>query len=353
MKFGDILSGVSTFGGLGSAIGSFIAGNANNKLQQLEAQRNREFQSLENQKSRDFSLKMWNMNNAYNDPSAVVARLSRAGLNKSLMYGGSNGITPASSVPIGSGASGAMPNTQNPLSPDIARTVAETRLINSQADKLDSETQGQMTYNKYSEQLYSGQVKMQNVQIDVGKSVKEMNEEQKHLTYKLAKRVDSEIDDLNASARWKNFQADIAESDSKFYEVRSQFSNQYWGTLIKDMENKARVSYQEAETFMLNFYSVLGLRSAQTNEASKSADYLERMGIKVGLENGRLSIQLALDSDYSEYERKLELILGAISGLYDAVNIYKTLRPSRSTRTSVSTGAHGETYSNVTTTVNR
>lgn len=36
------------------------------------------------------NLQMWNLNNAYNDPSAQMARLEKAGLNKNLVYGGGN-----------------------------------------------------------------------------------------------------------------------------------------------------------------------------------------------------------------------------------------------------------------------
>lgn len=36
------------------------------------------------------NLSMWNLNNAYNDPSAQMARLEKAGLNKNLVYGGGN-----------------------------------------------------------------------------------------------------------------------------------------------------------------------------------------------------------------------------------------------------------------------
>lgn len=36
------------------------------------------------------NLQMWNLNNAYNDPSAQMARLKAAGLNPNLVYGGGN-----------------------------------------------------------------------------------------------------------------------------------------------------------------------------------------------------------------------------------------------------------------------
>ena len=53
------------------------------------------------------SLEMWNMNNAYNDPSAQMERLRQAGLNPNLVYGG--GATTTASAPSAPQASSATP----------------------------------------------------------------------------------------------------------------------------------------------------------------------------------------------------------------------------------------------------
>lgn len=44
------------------------------------------------------SIDMWNMNNAYNDPSAQMERLKQAGLNPNMVYGG--GATTTASAPL-------------------------------------------------------------------------------------------------------------------------------------------------------------------------------------------------------------------------------------------------------------
>lgn len=51
------------------------------------------------EKQRADSIEFWNMQNAYNSPSAQVQRMRDAGLNPALMYGGSGGSTPAGSIP--------------------------------------------------------------------------------------------------------------------------------------------------------------------------------------------------------------------------------------------------------------
>ncbi|UPW41263.1 DNA pilot protein [Sigmofec virus UA08Rod_4626] len=345
--FDNVLSGVSTFGGLGSAIGSFLAGSANNRFQAQQAQLNREFQSLENQKSRDFSLRMWNMNNQYNDPSAVVERLRMAGLNKSLMYGGSNGITPATSVPVGSGASGAMPNTTNPLSPELARTVAETRLINSQADKLDSETIGQMTFNKFSEQLYQGQIDYQGVQIRVGSSVAGVNDAQKTVLYRSLNKLDAEVRNINADTDLKRSVSDINALEIDWLEVRNSHKNSYWGTTISKLESEAKISRQEAETFMISLTSALALQYSERllndkksetelalyTKLSNEASNLEKYGVRLDVENGRLQIQLDLDKDYAEAERVINMIVSGLGGVADVFNVVNLMKPKRSTTT--------------------
>lgn len=53
------------------------------------------------------SIDMWNMNNAYNDPSAQMERLKQAGLNPNMVYGG--GATTAASAPSAPQASSATP----------------------------------------------------------------------------------------------------------------------------------------------------------------------------------------------------------------------------------------------------
>ena len=52
-------------------------------------------------------IEMWNMNNAYNDPSAQMERLRQAGLNPNLVYG--NGATTTASAPSAPQASSATP----------------------------------------------------------------------------------------------------------------------------------------------------------------------------------------------------------------------------------------------------
>lgn len=77
------------------SIGAAISGGSNLLTTGLNLWQN----ERQNRKSREFSremygrqhddnIKFWNMQNAYNDPSAQMARLKAAGLNPAMIYGG-------------------------------------------------------------------------------------------------------------------------------------------------------------------------------------------------------------------------------------------------------------------------
>lgn len=86
--------GAAIIGGLGSVIGSAIGANSQRQanIQNMElAKYQNNWQTAENEKAYARSLEMWNLQNAYNSPTAQMSRLRQAGLNPNLVYG--NGVT--------------------------------------------------------------------------------------------------------------------------------------------------------------------------------------------------------------------------------------------------------------------
>lgn len=81
-------------GGLGSLAGSMIGANAQRQanIQNMQlAKYQNNWQTAENEKAYARSVEMWNMQNAYNAPTAQMSRLRQAGLNPNLVYG--SGVT--------------------------------------------------------------------------------------------------------------------------------------------------------------------------------------------------------------------------------------------------------------------
>lgn len=88
----------SSFGPLGALIGSAVSGLFSLGATALQNRYNRK--QVDKQWKRE--LEQWNKENAYNDPSAQMARLKAAGLNPNLMYADANGANTAASSPSAS-----------------------------------------------------------------------------------------------------------------------------------------------------------------------------------------------------------------------------------------------------------
>lgn len=68
-------------------------------------------------RDRNAALSDWNMQNAYNDPSAVMERLKKAGLNPALIYGSAQGAM-GQAGDVSSNSGPGAPSTERPRSSD-------------------------------------------------------------------------------------------------------------------------------------------------------------------------------------------------------------------------------------------
>jgi hypothetical protein len=87
----------------------------------------------ENQYNRDYNLKLWNMQNAYNTPSAQMSRYLSAGLNPNLIYGSGGGSSGNASAPAASS-----PVHYN--APNMGLNVTQAVLQSAQADYVRQQT---------------------------------------------------------------------------------------------------------------------------------------------------------------------------------------------------------------------
>ena len=84
------------------------------------------------------SIDMWNMNNAYNDPSAQMERLKQAGLNPNLVYGG--GATTTASAPSAPQASSATPQRfQGVDALPVISAYMDVKMKQAQADLIEEQ----------------------------------------------------------------------------------------------------------------------------------------------------------------------------------------------------------------------
>lgn len=120
-------------GGLG-AIGSIFS----NSSQKKENQRNREFTEYMYDRQYDNNIKLWNMQNKYDLPSAQKQRLLDAGLNADLMYSG-KGVSPSPNLQAavaGSASSGSLPGYGG-----VAEAFNQGRLLDAQIRNIDADTE--------------------------------------------------------------------------------------------------------------------------------------------------------------------------------------------------------------------
>ena len=129
-----------------SAVGTNVANVLMYKRQRAD---NREDAATAYQRSID----MWNMNNAYNDPSAQMERLKQAGLNPNLVYGG--GATTTASAPSAPQASSATPQRFQGVDAlpalsmymDVKMKQAQADLIEEQKNNVIQRTANERTDN--------------------------------------------------------------------------------------------------------------------------------------------------------------------------------------------------------------
>lgn len=146
-------------GGLFSAIGNAFAAADTNDANERQAQLNRSFQRQEAQKTRDWQEKMWNKQNEYNSPEAMISR----GLNPFTQSASGTGA----SVPTGAQAGSV--STPSMQAPHFDFSSVATALASfAQAKKALSEANQINTLTPYMVDKMLGDTNYKN--IGVGQS---------------------------------------------------------------------------------------------------------------------------------------------------------------------------------------
>lgn len=145
--------------GLWDAIGKSVDNTINlagSLYQQREDYKNsKKLMDYQNQ----LNIQNWHMQNAYNAPSAQMARYKEAGLNPNLIYGQSNESGSISSVGIGN-FHGRMPDLSvfspwlemSQIRADVKNKQAQNSLLNSQADYVKEQVKSQALDNALKRQ---------------------------------------------------------------------------------------------------------------------------------------------------------------------------------------------------------
>lgn len=215
--FGGILKTIGTIGktalSIVPGVGPYLSGqeaNAANKHMLTDQQR--------------FSIDMWNAQNAYNDPSAVMTRLQRAGLNPNMAYGEiGGGRAGAVSIPAAPDMK-PVPALSNGLADfqQVVNQQAQNALIRSNTEKVSAEAERAKSDAKYAR--YENDMLMsQGLLKSDSPLVKPVGRVNDYVTTRIVKPVG---DAISKSSLWEGVQ-NIAE---RFGRGLSQSSVPGWRT---------------------------------------------------------------------------------------------------------------------------
>lgn len=158
---GGVVSGISSL--FGTAMNNATQMKAI-KAQQQENEKTRQYNLNLARMQNQWSIDQWNRENAYNDPSAQMARYSAAGLNPDLIYGQQNLSAASPAMTSGAAATptdmSGIANMRNPFG-DAIPAALEGALKGAQLGKLQADTSktNEETIGKAIENYIQGHTK--------------------------------------------------------------------------------------------------------------------------------------------------------------------------------------------------
>ena len=202
--------------GAGAAIGAGVsaAGNLINsgisyRKQKKLLKRQQEFAHSERLEAEEYQRRMWhetfNAQNAYNDPSAVMARLKGAGLNPDLYYGGNAQFASQGGATLSSSAGQAMPVTPA----GEASSIAGFESIGNLAKEISTinlqDTQSALNKEKAEtedtiQMLHGSQIALTDEQLNWTKGQQRHLETEITLMQKQGEKIDALIKNINTSS---------------------------------------------------------------------------------------------------------------------------------------------------------
>lgn len=293
------LGGGLISGGLG-AIGSIFSNNS----QKEENERNREFAEYMYDRQYDNSIKVWNMQNKYDLPSAQKQRLIDAGLNPDLMYSG-KGVSPSPNLQAavaGSPSAGSLPGYGG-----VVEAFNQGRLLNAQIRNIDadtkkkeSETVGQGYQNEilktdaaFEPALKSGEINVLGVQVRLGDSQVEVNKE-------TVPKIRQEIINLQKNVEVMNSNIDEAsERIANLSQLRvgimldNYIKDQSKESQIRQFAAAADLSEKEAKMYIARAISEIA-----RNNASARLDNANASNAELDFKIGSLDFKLKYEKGY-------------------------------------------------------
>lgn len=346
MAAAAIASGaMSLLGSVGNIISQQITNKRNIRFQREENQKNRDFNHTEAQLAYDRSIQQWDRENKYNSPAAIMQRLRDAGLNPNLAYGDVSGLLNSAGVMPAASSSGSVSPTSAPLvdGASIANSISQANLNEALARKADADADVQYSYSKFSDQINAGLVELQNVQISVGSSVRDLNDAQKHKLYSEVVKINTEVEHLKESINQVIASTENLKEDFIYKKIQNVFSSEMFSNQVKLLVSQinkniadTNLSYSQANDILMTQTARILLMQAQADSSLANALQSFFSSRKLDLESKNLDIigqnlyyeNGILQADFNDAQsyRKMTKapVLGEfIRGIHHCINLFK------------------------------
>ena len=302
-----------------------------------------------------WSIEQWNRENAYNTPSAVMARLREGGVNPDLFYGNS-GVNSAAASPNVTPTAASDPTDVSALGSkmtvgDITNNVVSQALMSAQIKKLDADTKktGQETENlKIEGTILSAdaltRAALNEQALEIGKSTIYVNHSIGNLNHKEAELVSSKISEVAANTDLLYQKADEVKANIR--NINANTASVRFGMMMRSKEFRQRVAefqeqvrvndstirlnYEQASTYLatraatvlnINADTALKASSAKTQYTSRAemrarTGMYERLDRLVGIQGDQAAFNFDSDKTFKNLERGV----GIATGIIDSVS---------------------------------
>ena len=304
---------------LGSIAGSVIGGlfgnhQANKQLeyqdkwnreqmamQVEENQKNRDFNASQAEISRNFQKEMFDETNTYNSMQNQVSQMKAAGLNPALAYSGGAGFSPAFSP---SGATASSSNGYSPIPAASAdytastlagmRALSEIRNIDAQTRKLDNEGSILESDAKFRDAWNSKELTLKDVQISLGESQIDLNDNQSRLALKTVEKLQNEVNAWHLTVDSLNETIVSQKLDNLSKAVDLFYKSPQYEAIIRNLESSTSVNSATAHRALTLLGHEISKMDSETNMNNVLSSYYKILGCGAYLQGSKTSTETDL-----------------------------------------------------------
>ncbi|WGL30915.1 DNA pilot protein [Dipodfec virus UOA04_Rod_524] len=301
------------------------------RFQQEENQKNREHNLMLAKMQNKWNMEMYDKNNQYNSPAEQRRRLAAAGVNPDLFYGGSGSLTPAVAPNLTAGE-GSHSSVNPAIAPydaagvvssgfDNALKAAQVGLIKAQTKKVDAEGDVAISDAKIRDELNNGTLELQGAQIKLTGSQVHLNEEQ-------ARKIQPEIENINATTSYINDNAALlrgqlqsVEQDVIYKKIQNVYADKTFQHQIKVLASQANLNNVQARSIVTKlFYEIANLKADERLKLSQ-ANLNDKNAVNVQFQNDELQVTWdarTSSPNYFKFAKSTQAIVEPIKYVMDA-----------------------------------